>query len=256
MVPPGGGDLALASGLPDRGLGAVIVLGIETSTEQTAVAVGSERGMIGSLMLAAGRPNHEVVVPAVRQLLAWSELRLSALAGVAVGIGPGLFTGMRVGIATAKTLAQVLSVPVVGLASLDVLGFAVRYSRRMICSAIDARRGEVFYAFYRPVPGGIGRTTGYQVGSPDRLAAELEALREDVLLVGNGALVYRPKLAEIGSHVEFAAAAHAFPAATALVELAVPRFQREEFDRLYDLAPLYVRKADADIAWDQHRRTG
>ena len=142
----------------------------------------------------------------------------------------------------------------VGLASLDLVAFSYRYARRRICSAVDARRGEVFYAFYRPVPGGVTRETGFEAASPATLAAELEAQREEVLVVGNGALVYRRELEEAGSHVEIASAAHAFPAAAALVELAVPRFQREEFDRVYDLQPIYVRKSDAEIAWDQRRR--
>jgi tRNA threonylcarbamoyladenosine biosynthesis protein TsaB len=234
----------------------VLVLGIETSTPQTAVALGTEQGIIAGTVLSMGRPGDETVMPSITHLLRWSEVRLSALGGIAVGLGPGLFTGMRVGIATAKTLAQVLSVPVVGLASLDVVAFSVRYSRRSICAVIDAKRGEVFYAFYRPVPGGVTRETEFEVAPPSHLAAELEARPEDVLLVGNGALVYRRQLEEAGNHVEFASAAYSFPAATALVELAIPRLAREEFDRLYDLQPFYVRKSDAGIAWDERRRAG
>jgi tRNA threonylcarbamoyladenosine biosynthesis protein TsaB len=132
----------------------------------------------------------------------------------------------------------------------------VCYCRRSICAVIDAKRGEVFYAFYRPVPGGVTRETDFLVGRPEILSAELEARPSDVLLVGNGALVYRRQLEEAGSHVEFASAAYSFPAATALVELAIPRFAREEFDRLYELQPFYVRKSDAEIAWDERRRAG
>jgi tRNA threonylcarbamoyladenosine biosynthesis protein TsaB len=234
----------------------VHVLGIETSTPQTTVAVGTEQGMVASALLTGSQANHEVVVPTVAHLLRWSEVRLSQIGGIAVGLGPGLFTGMRVGIATAKTLAQVLGVPVVGMASLDVLAFSARYSRRLICATIDARRKELFYAFYRPVPGGVARQTGFEVGSPLAVMAELEARGEDVLVVGNGALVYRRELEEAGSHVELASAAHGFPAASALVELAIPRFQREDYDRVYELQPNYVRKSDAEIAWDQRRRAG
>jgi len=232
----------------------VLILGIETSTPQTGVALGNDGGLVASAVISSTRANHEVVVPTVTELLRWTDLRPGGLTGIAVGLGPGLFTGMRVGIATAKTLAQVLGVPVVGLASLDLVAFAHRYARRRICAAMDARRREVFYAFYRPVPGGVTRETGFEAASPATLAAELEAQGEDVLVVGNGALVYRRVLEEAGSHVEIASAAHAFPAAAALVELAVPRFQREEFDRVYDLQPIYLRKSDAEIAWDQRRR--
>ena len=234
----------------------MLVLGIETSTEQTAIALGTEQGIVAGEMLAAARPGGEMVVPAIEHLLAWSNVSLSSLGGIAVGLGPGLFTGMRVGIATAKTLAQTLQVPIVGLASLDLVAFSVGYVRTLICAAIDAKRGEVFYAFYLPVPGGIARQTEFEVGSPAHLTAELEARREDILMVGNGALAYRRELEEAGNHVSFASPAHAFPAATALVELSIARLTREDFDRLYELKPFYVRKSDAQIAWDRGRRTG
>jgi tRNA threonylcarbamoyladenosine biosynthesis protein TsaB len=234
----------------------VLVLAIETSTPQTAVALGTEQGIVGAITLSGGRPGDEAVVPAVEHLLQWSESAPSSLSGVAVGLGPGLFTGMRVGIATGKALAQSLHVPIVGLASLDVLAFSVAHTRRPIAAAVDARRGEVFYAFYRPVPGGVTRESDFEVGPPERLAAELEARREDILMVGNGALAYRRVLEPAGSHVEFAPAAYAFPAATALVELAIARLSREDFDRVHELRPHYVRKSDAQIAWDHRRRTG
>jgi len=162
---------------------------------------------------------------------------------------------MRVGIATAKTLAQALGVPVVGAASLDLLALPARHARRLICATVDAKRGEVFYAFYRPVPGGVARETEFLVGTPDDLSAELEARAEDILLVGTGGVVYRQQL-EGPSHVEIASPGPAHPSAEALVELAVPRLLREDFDRLYDVQPIYIRKADAEIAWDQRRGAG
>jgi tRNA threonylcarbamoyladenosine biosynthesis protein TsaB len=234
----------------------MIVLGIETSTPQTTVALATERGTIASTLLSVGRSNHELVIPAVQHVLRWSGTDLSALGGIAVGIGPGLFTGLRVGIQTAKSLAQVLQVPIVGLASLDILATAVRHTNRAICSVIDARRGEVFYCFYRPVPGGVTRTSEFRVAAPDHLAAELEVHRDDTLLVGNGAVRYRHDLAQAGSHVELASPVLGYPHAQELVELAIPRLIREEFGRVADVAPLYLRKSDAEITWDNRARTG
>lgn len=234
----------------------LLILGIETSTEQTAVALGTESGIVATTSLSMGRPGDAVVMPAIEHLLRWSHTSLPSLGGIAVGLGPGLFTGMRVGIATAKTLAQALQIPVVGVASLDLVAFSVGSARSLICAALDAKRGELFYAFYLPVPGGIARQTEFAVGPPAHLTAELEARREDILMVGNGALTYRRELEEAGNHVGFASASHAFPPATALVELAIARLAREDFDRLYDLKPFYVRKSDAQIAWDSSRRAG
>jgi len=234
----------------------VIVLGIETSTPQTTVALGTEMGPLASMLLSTGRSRHDVVVPAIDQILRWSGTPISSVGGIAVGVGPGLFTGLRVGIQSAKTLSQVLQVPVVGLASLDVLAFALRHSRRWICSAIDARRGELFFCVYRPVPGGVARASEFAVGSPAKLGAELEALGHEILLVGDGALRYRRELESLGTSVDFASADLSLPHAASLVELSIPRFMREEFDRTADVVPLYLRKSDAEIAWDKRARTG
>ncbi len=229
------------------------VVAIETSTQQTSVAIGTENEVLAAVQVA-GRARQDLVVPALDQLLEWTGLPLSHVGGVAVGLGPGLFTGLRVGIEAGKALAQVLHVPIVAIPSLDVLAFGVRYTRRLIAAVIDARRGEVFFAFYRSVPGGVMREGEYHVAPPDHLVAELEAAGEDVLLVGNGAILYRRRFDEVGPGVEFASPALAYPRASSLVELSVPRFLREETDRLFDVVPMYLRKSDAEIAWDQRAR--
>jgi tRNA threonylcarbamoyladenosine biosynthesis protein TsaB len=233
--------------------GSVIVVGIDTSTPQTSVAIGTDVEVLASVSIA-GRARQEAVTPALRQLLAWSDVDLDRVGVIAVGIGPGLFTGLRVGVQTAKTLAQVLGVPIVGIASLDALAYVVRHTSRRIAAVVDARRGEVFAAIYRAVPGGVVRETDHLVLKPDHLVAELQAVAGEVLCVGNGAILYRREIEELGSRVEFASPAVAHPDAAALVELAVPRFLREEHDRLFDVVPLYLRKSDAEIAWDQRAR--
>jgi tRNA threonylcarbamoyladenosine biosynthesis protein TsaB len=231
----------------------MIVLGIDTSTPQTSVAIGNDREILASVSIA-GKARQELVTPALQQMIDWSGLDLGRIGGIAVGIGPGLFTGLRVGVETAKTLAQVLNVPIVGITSLDALAFAVRHTSRRIACVIDARRGEVFAAAYRAVPGGVVRETDHLVLKPDHLVAELQAVPGEVLCVGNGAILYRREIEDLGSRVEFASPAVAHPDAAALVELAIPRFTREEHDRLFDVVPLYLRKSDAEIAWDQRTR--
>lgn len=231
----------------------MIVLGIDTSTNHTSVALGTDHRILAATQFAGAR-KQDHVVSAVDRLLQWTGVELTTLGGVAVGLGPGLYTGLRVGVEAGKTLAQVLRVPIVGMSSLDVLAYAVRYTRRLIGAVLDARRSEVFFAFYRSVPGGVLRQGEHRVGPPEALAAELEASRVDVLLVGNGAILYRSEFERPGERVEFASAALAHPWASALVELAAPRFIREETDRITDVVPVYLRKTDAEIGWDQRAR--
>ena len=230
----------------------MIVVGIETSTPRTSVALGDGQDVLASVSVA-GKARQEAVTPALEYLLGTTGQDLARVGGIAVGIGPGLFTGLRVGVETAKTLAQVLRIPIAGLSSLDTLAYAVRHTHKRIAAVIDGRRGEVFFSLYRAVPGGVVRETEPAVVTPAGLTAELEAVGEEVLAVGNGAMLYRDALEEL-TGVEVGTSVTAHPEAAVLVELAVPRFVREEFDRPFDIVPLYLRKSDAEIAWDQRAR--
>jgi tRNA threonylcarbamoyladenosine biosynthesis protein TsaB len=227
----------------------MLVLSIECSTPQASVTIGSEQGIIGSCTISRGAANGEFLLPAAEFLMHQSGLTYRQLSAVAVGLGPGLFTGMRVGVATAKTLAQALSVPIVGVPSLDLLAFDVRYTPKLICPVLDARRNEVFFAFYRQVPGGVTRISDYQVGPPERLAAEFDAQGSEILAVGNGALLYEAKLEE-AERVEIGTMTQAFPSSAALIDLALPRLIREDFDRLFDIEPMYMRRTQAEINWE------
>lgn len=231
----------------------MLVLGIETSTPQASVAIGSEQGAVASAMVARGASYNEFLLPAIHFCLEEAGLTYANLGGVAVSLGPGLFTGMRVGVATAKALAQALSVPIVGMPSLDLVAYEVRYSPKRIAAVLDARRNEVFYALYRSSPGGIQRMSDYSVAKPEQLATRIASQPHEVLLVGNGALLYRDVFQDIASSVEIAAMSQAFPDARSLVELTLSRMFREDFDSLYDLAPLYLRRSAKPIQWERIR---
>lgn len=232
----------------------MLVLGIETSTSLASIAIGTRNEVVASYQLGRGLSQDQVLIPAAERMLSDAHLDWSSLGGIAVGLGPGLFTGLRVGVATAKALAQTLGITIVGLSSLDVLAYGVRYSRRMICTCIDARRSEVFWAFYAPAPGGVQRVTEFRCGPAAHCASEIEARGELVLAVGNGPLVYPSAFEEIRG-IEVAGIADSTPRAVPLTELAHSRFEREDFDRLVDVRPMYIRKSDAEITWERSGRT-
>ena len=113
---------------------------------------------------------------------------------------------------------------------------------------IDARRGELFYAFYRQVPGGVQRLGELQLGTPDDLLADLLATHDEYVLVGDGALRYRDQLCQ-RKGVEFAEQWLAHPSAAPLVQLAHARALREDWVNPWELEPIYLRKPDAVINW-------
>jgi tRNA threonylcarbamoyladenosine biosynthesis protein TsaB len=227
----------------------VLILGIETASVQVGCAVGGHEGVLASFHAARRRRHVEALVPAIEFTCRQAGVELKELGAIAVDIGPGLFSGLRVGVTTAKTLAQALRLPMIGVASLDLLAFPVRHSSRLIVPVIDARRGEVFYALYRQVPGGVQNLSGYQLGSPDDLASDLVARGEDTLLVGDGALRYSDDLSRVVGG-QITGPPNAYPSAAALVALAHAKALREEFVSPSELEPLYLRRSDAELNWD------
>jgi tRNA threonylcarbamoyladenosine biosynthesis protein TsaB len=226
----------------------VLILGIDTATAQVSVAVGGHEGVLASTRSVRGRQHAETLVPSIEFVCKQARIELSEISVVAVDIGPGLFTGLRVGVAAAKAMAHALRVPMIGVSSLDLVAFPLRFSSKLIVAAVDARRGELFTAFYRQVPGGIQRLTPHHVVSPDDLASELLATAEECVLVGDGAVRYREVFE--GLHkVEIIEEGLAYPAASSLVMLAHAQALREQWVKPWDLQPLYLRKPDAEINW-------
>jgi tRNA threonylcarbamoyladenosine biosynthesis protein TsaB len=232
-----------------------MLLAIDTATSTVSVAIGDRGVPIGSVSLAGGRRHAEQLAPAIRYLCRELGVPLAQLAAVAVDVGPGLFTGLRVGVTTAKVMAQALRVPVVGVPSLDLVAYPLRHSNRLVVSVLDARRHEVYSARYRPVPGGVQRVSDYEVRPPAELVAELDAGTDELLLAGDGVTAYRDDFASL-EHAEFAGADHGAPSASALVELATARVEREEFQPASELRPLYLRSSDAEINWERHTPVG
>jgi tRNA threonylcarbamoyladenosine biosynthesis protein TsaB len=226
----------------------MLILGIDTATAQVGCAIGGHEGVLAATRSARGKRHAETLTPAIDFACTQARIDLAEISVVAVDIGPGLFTGLRVGVAAAKAMAYALRVPMIGVPSLDLVAFPVRFTNRLIGAAIDARRGEVFFAFYRQVPGGLQRVSDHAVGSPDDLASELLASGEEVLLVGDGALRYREAFEGL-TKVEIVGEELAYPSATSLVMLAHAQALREQFVKPWDLEPLYLRKPDAEVNW-------
>ncbi len=224
----------------------MLILGIETATEQVGVAIGGHEGIIATFEVARGRRHAEILTPAIDFVCKQADVELSELGCLAVDVGPGLFTGMRVGLSAAKALAQALRIPMIGISSLDLLAFPCRHTDRVVVPVIDARKGEVFWAMYRQVPGGVQQVSTPTVGPIDDLVADLLARSQDALCVGDGAERYRDEILE-GFHCEISGPVH--PSPGALVQLAHAQALREEWVRPGEIEPVYLRAPDAQINW-------
>jgi len=234
----------------------MLILGITTSTAQVGCAIGGHEGVLGAVHSTRGRRHAETLTPAIEFLCRQTRIDLEEISAIAVDLGPGMFTGLRVGVAAGKALAYARRLPMIGVTSLDLVAFPLRHSTRRIVCALDAGRGEVYHAAYRQSPGGVQRITAPAVATPEDLASDLSATAEEILLVGDGVLRYQSLFTSL-RRVEVADAGEAHPQAGSLVRLAHAQALREEWVAPAELTPLYLRRPDAEINWaTRDGRTG
>jgi tRNA threonylcarbamoyladenosine biosynthesis protein TsaB len=229
-----------------------VLVAIETATETVGVAVRTAEGVEVEFALTGSRRHVETLTPALEDLLARVGLEPTDLGLVAVDVGPGLFTGLRVGVAAAKALAQSLQIPVIGATSLDILSHAAAEAGHHgpVLSCVDARRGEVF-ASLREVDAGGSVGEEHIAGglfAPDELVAALhEHGGHGILAVGDGARRYAEVLATFDG-LEVVGPGLWFPPPACLLRLALARVgQGESPVAPTDVVPLYMREADARI---------
>lgn len=224
----------------------MLVLGVESATVQLGVALGGAEGVIASLHSTRERRHAETLAPVIDFLCWQARVDLDEIDVVAVDVGPGLFTGLRVGLATAKAIAHARRIPMVGVSSLDLVAFPARITDRLVVATIDARRGEVYYASYRGVGSEMRRITEPRVDPPGVVADQLRALSGDCLVVGDGAHRYGDVFREVG-RVEIAGKGFRYPDAGALVEMATAKALSQDLVPEPMIKPLYLRAPDAHV---------
>lgn len=222
-----------------------VILGIETATIEVSVALVSEDGRVGSVSVRGTRLQAETLHPAIAQLCEHCGISLGDLGAIAVDIGPGRFTGLRVGVAAAKALAYALGIPVLVACSTDILERSAALVPGPVVPVVDMRRGEVAYSL--PAKGNSPElATPQQLG---RLLADLGPVCP--FLVGDGALRHREAIeATTEFEVRFGGDEHAAPRAEVLAELGLEQLGRGGGLDPYSVLPLYLRGPDVRIGWE------
>lgn len=227
------------------------LLAIETATRNLGCALWQDGAPVARFSLVAGQRHSEVLMPAIDQLCRTARWAVADIEAVAVDHGPGLFTGLRVGLATARALAAGRGLPAVGVSSLEVLAYPWRRCRGLLASVVDAKRGEVFWAIYRADGTRLEQVRGPAVGTPAALAGELSRWAGDgrPLALGDGAWRYRAELSEVGAEV--VPPEEIWPSVDALGALGHEKLSEGAPTSLP--MPLYLRQADVRIGWETLR---
>ncbi|HVR33433.1 MAG TPA: tRNA (adenosine(37)-N6)-threonylcarbamoyltransferase complex dimerization subunit type 1 TsaB [Acidimicrobiia bacterium] len=222
------------------------VLAIETATPSSSVALAEGREIVASATRVDRFGHSSFLVPAIDFCFDQAGWRPEDLDAVVVDVGPGLYTGIRVGLATAQALAAAVGVPLLPAVSLDAIALRAATGRRHIWAIVDVRRGELAVSSYHPVPGGVIKDAPPEVMTQDQLRAALESDPKDTLLVGDTTAVDEHTLR--GLHrVKKGGPRH--PQAEALIEATAASFEADEIPHPDDVRPLYLREPDVQINW-------
>ena len=217
------------------------VLGIDTSGYTNAIGVADGDRVLADFTFEARTDSLEKIVSNIDSALQGANLNLEDVQGIGVGLGPGSWTGIRVGVTAGKILAYSLNKPVCGVATLEALACSAGNESRLICPIISAGTGDAVYAaFYRAKDGVVARTSEFYVGDLPGLS---EMIREPAVVIGFKAESYSVLLARLtGISIK---AVETVPNGSVIAQLAARRFHQGESDNVLSLTPLYLKESTA-----------
>lgn len=226
------------------------VLGIESATPVAAAAVAGEEGILAERMVFNKRTHSVNLLPMIKAVLEDAEVERHNLAGIAVSSGPGSFTGLRIGMSTAKTLAQVWALPIAGISTLETLAYGLTGHGRLVCPILNARKNEVYTAVYDhsgPVPASLVPPRAARI---EELIDLLAGYQRPVTFLGDGVPVYASRLQAGLSHLAaFAPLAASYPRGAAVAELGLIALAGGQGVSPLQLQPEYIRLSEAELVW-------
>lgn len=219
----------------------MLILGIDTSTNVGTVAIYSDvKGTLGEILVNINKTHSENIMVMIDELFKLTNTTINDIDKIAVSIGPGSFTGIRIGVAVAKGLASATNCKIVGVNELDVIAGNSTSNECEICSIIDARKERGYYCTFKYENGILKQLEDYKVGE---LREFLETRKEiRTVYLGDGAINYKNLISNIvGENGLFSPKSLNLPRASVVAELGI-----NNEDNLYTMEPIYLSKSQAE----------
>ena len=221
------------------------ILAVDTATKSCSVAIVQKETILAEITLVREQTHSKHLMEVIKSVSLLSGIAISDLDGFAVTRGPGSFTGLRIGLSTVKGLAAASGKPIVGISSLKCLAIQSYVPSFSICPIIDARKGEVYWAFYRYQDSQLQQLYPEQVTPPGNILSDIH---EPCVFVGNGAHLYQEVIGlELGNLAHFAPDSQSIIRGATVAFLSQNRFVKGNIDDSSSLAPCYIRRSDAEI---------
>lgn len=223
------------------------VLALETATKAGSIAIADEDAFIGEVRLDVSTAHAERVMDSIIWLLKSSNVSIAEIDAFAVSIGPGSFTGLRIGLSTIKGIAFSTKKPIVPVPTLDAMARRLPFSSCDICPMLDARKNEVYTALYRWEKNACVKLIPETAAEPGDF---LRRIKGPTIFMGDGAIKYKDVIVGIlKADAIFPASSLMTPAASGVAEIAFEKLREGIETDPISLTPLYIRKAEAEIRW-------
>lgn len=221
------------------------VLGVDTSTMMATCAVLDGETLLGEYSLNQDMSHSENLVPMIKELLDSLKLQVSDIDLYGVSLGPGSFTGLRIGIATVKSFAHVFNKPIIGVSTLEGLAFNLAHEGTIV-PMIDARRNRVYTGIYKWKKGRLINILKPSIMEMEELLELLSKDYDNIMVNGNGALLYKEKIENsLKGKVRLSPISLNSCRAASIAELALINRNRENQYNYYNLVPEYLRESQA-----------
>jgi tRNA threonylcarbamoyladenosine biosynthesis protein TsaB len=229
------------------------ILGIETSTRTGSVAIVTEEGVIAQYSLNIEVTHSERLMSTADRVMKDTGFTMADMDGYAVAIGPGSFTGLRIGLAAVKGLALVTGKPVAAVPTLEALAWNLPYAAYPVCPMLDARKHEVYAATYRFYGSALVNGMAETVISLSRLS---ERLSEKTIFTGEASHLFHNDILEIfGERALFAPVSAILPSAAAVAEIGLDMIKRGQQADPDNLTPTYIRRPEAEVVWEKRLKS-
>lgn len=223
------------------------LLAIDSSGLVGSVAVVTEDNMIAEYTINHKKTHSQTLMPMIDQVLGLIELDLNDIDAIAVAAGPGSFTGLRIGASTAKGLGLALNKPIIGIPTVEGLGYNLYHVKELICPIMDARRNQVYTGVYQFVNGEYKTMIEQMACEIDEIANELNRMNEPVIFLGDGVEVYKSKLETLMKvPYSFAPSHMSKQRAGAVGALACIYYKNGQTVSAEEFEPIYLRLSQAE----------
>lgn len=225
----------------------MIILGIETSTKIGSVALAVKGEILAEANLSGVMNHSEKLLPAIEKIMAVRKISFTEISRIAVSTGPGSFTGLRIGLTVARTLAQMLRKKVVSISTLDCLAAMVTAQEGLICPLISAIQGQVYYALYQCSAGQRHKKiTDYRLAPIKELEQDLKKRRQKVIFTGEALFSIQASLLHSFPDDSSFASPEVWRPTAAWVSLLGNWYRPQPW---VNLGPYYLRLSEAELQW-------